>query len=156
MHVRDGAGGGRNLGLADRGAAEHLRLSRVGIAAVAQVHRCVPTDHGAHVIGGITMPRQTEQRRELAAGRFTPRNNAVDVNVQFFRVGAQPTHGSFRVVDLRREGRLTAQPIIDRDDGEASSGQARECRGRPRFEGPTETTAGANRPTATMEVHDCG
>ena len=135
--VRDRRGRPRRVLVLLEGAADQLRLGRVGcvvihaagivphrqqVAGPELVHDALHPAADAPVRPDVPLQVRdaaagTEHGGEVAAGRGADHADAIGVEPVLRRVGPDPSDRRLAVVDLGRPGRLAAQPVVDRGRG---------------------------------------
>src|SRR5262249_42590072 len=88
------------------------RLAPAGLVAVP-----------APLLQPVRRPGQAEHAGDVAARRVPDRRDALLVDAEPGRVGAQPADGALRVAELAGEGLVGVLTVINGDSDEATGGQ---------------------------------
>ncbi len=100
------------------------RLSACPLApTVRKIGRAIPVHHRLHAAGLVRVsagPFQfldarggPQQRHQVAPRRAAPGADVIRVQAVFLSVGAQPADRRLAVLNLRREDRVLAEPVVD-------------------------------------------
>ena len=110
----------------DPGASWPMPFGSLWGIHLQKVRGAKPVRHGMDTTGefqifsdieDFRLARCAEKGDQMSSCRRAPRSKTIGIEPVLLRIATQPAHCRFTVLNLRREDRVLAQPIIERGKG---------------------------------------